>query len=394
MQYNFDEVIERKNTASVKWDGIETRFGVADALPMWVADMDFRAPEPVLRAMSQRVQEGVFGYTFRTEAYYDAIIQWMSRRHGWKVQREWLSHAPGVVPALGFLVESFTNPGDSILIQPPVYYPFRRVIEAHKRAVVLNPLRLVDGHYEMDFEDLRQKVHGAKMLILSNPHNPVGRVWKKEELIQLGEICLDAGVLVVSDEIHSDLIFKGNRHVPFAALSAEFANHSVTCIAPSKTFNLAGLQTAVAILPNADLKEKYERTLAVHSMNATNIFGAVALEAAYQHGEPWLEQLLDYLAGNVEFLMVFFQQHLPEVKVFQPEGTYLVWLDFRALGVEPKRLDEILLKDGKVALDEGHLFGEEGNGFQRINIACPRSVLADGLDRIVRAVETLREGRR
>lgn len=391
MQYNFDEVINRRGTASVKWDGVETRFGDADVLPMWVADMDFRSPEPVIEAMRRRVEEGIFGYTFRTDSYYESIINWLSRRHGWKVERDWLSHGPGVVAALGFIVSAFTEPGDGVIIQPPVYYPFKRVIESHERGLVLNPLRLVDDHYEMDFDDLREKVKHAKMLILSNPHNPVGRVWTREELLQLGEICLAAGVLVVSDEIHSDLIFKGHQHTPFASLSEQFANHSVTCIAPSKTFNLAGLQTAVTILPHPDLKEKYEQVLALHSVNSTNVFGAAALESAYNYGEPWLEQLVDYLSGNLEFLAGFFKTNLPEIKVFKPEGTYLVWLDFRSLDLEPKALDELLVKDAQVALDEGHLFGDEGNGFQRINIACPRSLLETGLKQIAQAVTVYKD---
>lgn len=390
MRYNFDEVINRLGTASVKWDGVKTRFGVSDALPMWVADMDFRSPEPVIEALMNRAKHGVFGYTFRTDSYHEAIVNWLLRRHGWGIEKDWISHAPGVVPALGFLIEAFTEAGDGVIIQPPVYYPFKRVIEAHQRVVVTNPLRLVSGHYEMDFEDLKQKVQGAKMLILSNPHNPVGRVWTKDELTQLGNICLDAGVLVVSDEIHSDLIYRGYQHIPFASLGERFAQYSVTCLAPSKTFNLAGLQTAYAVLPNSELKERYEKVLAIHSMNSTNVFGAVALEAAYNYGESWLEELLTYLAGNLEFLTQFLQARLPEVKVFQPEGTYLVWLDFCALGVEAKALDDLFVREAKVALDEGHLFGEEGNGLERINIACPRSVLATGLEQIAAAVEAFK----
>lgn len=390
MGYNFDEVINRLGTASVKWDGVKTRFGVSDALPMWVADMDFRSPEPVIEALMNRAKHGVFGYTFRTDSYHEAIVNWLLRRHGWGIEKDWISHAPGVVPALGFLIEAFTEAGDGVIIQPPVYYPFKRVIEAHQRVVVTNPLRLVSGHYEMDFEDLKQKVQGAKMLILSNPHNPVGRVWTKDELTQLGNICLDAGVLVVSDEIHSDLIYRGYQHIPFASLGERFAQYSVTCLAPSKTFNLAGLQTAYAVLPNSELKERYEKVLAIHSMNSTNVFGAVSLEAAYNYGESWLEELLTYLAGNLEFLTQFLQARLPEVKVFQPEGTYLVWLDFCALGVEAKALDDLFVREAKVALDEGHLFGEEGNGLERINIACPRSVLATGLEQIAAAVEAFK----
>lgn len=387
MNYNFDEVIDRTETGSVKWDGRETRFGSPDAVPMWVADMDFRSPEPVVEALRSRVEHGIYGYTMATDSYYKSMIDWLARRQGWHVEREWFSHAPGVVPGLGFLLQALTAPGDKVIIQTPVYYPFKRIIEAHGRTVVANPLQYADGRYEMDLEDLARKVEGAKVLILSNPHNPVGRVWTREELQGLGEVCAQAGVVVISDEIHADLVYKPYRHTPFASISERFAQNSVTCMAPSKTFNLAGFHTAAILTPNAVLRQRYEAVLNTFSMNWINITGAVALEAAFTYGDEWLDQLLDYLQANLEFLTSFFARRIPEVKVVQPEGTYLVWLDFRALDLDAKQLDDLMIKEAKVALDEGHLFGIDGIGFQRLNFACPRQGLALALEEIAKAVE-------
>lgn len=390
MSYNFDEVIDRTGTGSVKWDGRQARFGSSDAIPLWVADMDFRSPEPVVAALRSRVEHGIYGYTMATDGYYQAMIDWLSRRQGWQVEREWISHAPGVVPGLGFLLLALTEPGDKVIIQTPVYYPFKRVIEAHGRTVLANPLQYKDGRYEMDLEDLARKVDGAKVLILSNPHNPVGRVWTREELEGLGDVCTEAGVVVISDEVHADLVFKPHRHTPFASISEKLAQNSVTCIAPSKTFNLAGFHTAAMITPNSELRKRYEDMLNTFSMNWINTTGAVALEAAFNHGDGWLDQVLYYLKENLDFLTLFFSLRMPEVKVVQPEGTYLVWLDFSALNLEPKQLDELMLKQGKVALDEGHLFGSDGTGFQRLNLACPRPLLASALEEMAKAVEAHR----
>ncbi|OFW77177.1 MAG: cystathionine beta-lyase [Alicyclobacillus sp. RIFOXYA1_FULL_53_8] len=390
MNYNFDEVIDRTGTGSVKWDGRQARFGSSDAIPLWVADMDFRSPEPVMAALRSRVEHGIYGYTMATDGYYQAMIDWLSRRQGWQVEREWISHAPGVVPGLGFLLLALTEPGDKVIIQTPVYYPFKRVIEAHGRTVLANPLQYKDGRYEMDLEDLARKVDDAKVLILSNPHNPVGRVWTREELEGLGDVCAEAGVVVISDEVHADLVFKPHRHTPFASISEKLAQNSVTCIAPSKTFNLAGFHTAAMITPNPELRKRYEDMLNTFSMNWINTTGAVALEAAFNHGDDWLDQVLYYLKENLDFLTLFFSRRMPEVKVVQPEGTYLVWLDFSALNLEPKQLDELMLKQAKVALDEGHLFGTDGTGFQRLNLACPRPLLASALEEMAKAVEAHR----
>ncbi|THE14166.1 pyridoxal phosphate-dependent aminotransferase [Bacillus timonensis] len=382
MKYNFDESINRLQTNSVKWDEVENLFGDKEILPMWVADMDFKSPQPVIDALKERADHGIYGYTTRPDSYYEATVGWMQRRHNWTIEKDWIIFTPGVVPALGIIVQNFTNPGDKIIIQQPVYYPFMSVIEKNGREIVNNPLRLENGRYYMDFEDLEKKIDpSVKMIILSNPHNPVGRVWAKDELTRLGEICLKHNILVVSDEIHFDLVYEGNVHTPFASISEEFAGHSITCTAPSKTFNLAGLQTSNMIIPNQDLRERFTKALEDRFIGMTNTFGVTALIAAYEKGEEWLDQLLVYLKGNLDFLNEYIKSNIPEVKVIEPDATYLVWLDCRELGMDAKKLEEVIQKQGKVAFDEGYIFGKEGEGFTRINIACPRALLEEGLKR-------------
>jgi len=393
MRYNFDEVIDRTNYHSVKWDELETTFGAIpkDVLPMWVADMEFRSPKPVIEAIKKANEHGIYGYTSRPLSYYQAIIDWMEKRHNWKVKKDWIAYSPGVVPALSLIVRSFCQPGDKVIVQPPVYYPFFRVIENNGCHVVNNPLKLSNKKYFIDWEDLERKVDDprVKLLILCSPHNPVGRVWQKEELIILGEICLKHNIIVVSDEIHADILFKGYRHIPFASISPAFAHNSITCTAPSKTFNLAGLQTSSIIIPNKKYYKIYENILDSLALDENNVFGLVALEAAYRDGEEWLEQLLSYLNENLKFLMKYFKERIPKIKVIKPEGTYLIWLDCRQLGLSAKDLNNFMIKKARVALDDGYWFGTEGKGFMRINIACPRSFLEEGLKRIERAVNSL-----
>ena len=389
MKYNFDEVIDRTNYHSVKWDDLETTFGAVpkDVLPMWVADMEFRSPQPVIEAIKKAAEHGIYGYTSRPDSYYQAIIDWMERRHSWKVKKDWLAFSPGVVPALSFIIRAFTQPGDKVVDQPPVYYPFFRVIENNGCRVVNNPLKFSNKKYFIDWEDLERKIDDprVKLLILCSPHNPVGRVWQKEELIILGEICLKHNIIVVSDEIHADILFKGYKHTPFASISPAFAHHSITCTAPSKTFNLAGLQTSTIIIPNKKYYKIYNNILDSLALDENNVFGLVALEAAYRDGEEWLEQLLAYLNENLEFLMKYFRERIPKIKVIKPEGTYLVWLDCRQLGLSTKDLNNFMINKAGVALDGGDWFGTEGKGFMRINIACPRSFLEECLKRIERA---------
>ncbi|MFC5402786.1 MalY/PatB family protein [Cohnella soli] len=389
MKYDFDKRMDRSGTASYKWDQSEKLFGRADILPLWVADMDFEAPKEVVDAIKQRADLGIYGYTFRTQDYFDAVSGWLDRRHGWKIEQEWITSSPGVVPALSLLVLAMTEPGDGIILQSPVYYPFYDVIKMNGRNVVDNALVLENGQYRMDFERLeRQAQDGAKMLLLCSPHNPGGRVWKREELERIGEICDKYGVFVVVDEIHHDLVFSGHKHLPYASLSDKFAQHSATCIATSKTFNLAGLQTASVIIPNDEVRRKYNALLKTLSIHMESFFGLTAVVSSYNHGEQWLEQLLVYLEGNLDTLEDFISKRLPQVKVIRPEATYLVWMDCTALSDKPQELKRLMFEEAGVAFSEGSVFGKQGAGYLRVNLACPRSLLLEALEKFANAAST------
>lgn len=390
MKCDFDKIIDRRQTGSVKWDFSHRVFGCEDVLPLWVADMDFQAPEAVIEALVDRAKHGVFGYADGMDGYYEALTAWLHDRHRWKIQRDWISFSPGIVFALYALVRSLSKPGDKILIQSPVYSPFFNAIKNNGREVVNSQLRFEHGRYTMDFADLEEKfASGVKMMILCNPHNPVGRVWEREELNRLGQLCLAHGVLVISDEIHGDLVYEGHGHIPFASLSPELAMQSIVCTAPSKTFNLAGLQTSNLIIPNAKYRQAFQASRDLTGIHSPNVFGITALEAAYRHGWDWLDQLMCYLKGNVEFFMSALAQELPQIKMVRPEGTYLLWLDFRELGMEPKELQKFLVHKAGVGLNAGYQFGPGGEGFARLNIGCSRSVLEDGFERIKVAVKEL-----
>lgn len=392
VRYDFDKVNIRRQTGSVKWDLAEKLFGEKTILPMWVADMDFEAPKPVVDAVLNRAEQGIYGYTACMPSYYEATTKWLKKRHGWEVPRDWMVFSPGIIPALNMLLQAFTDPGDKVILQLPVYYPFMGAVKNNARQVLNSPLRLQNGKYRMDFDDLGRKAKdpAAKLLILCSPHNPVGRVWTQNELTRLGDICIDNGIIIIADEIHADLVLKGSAHTPFGSISKEFLMHSITCTAPSKTFNLAGLHTSNVIIADPDKRREFSRRLESNGITGPNVFGSVALEAAYLHGEDWLEQLLEYLQGNLGFLNAFIQERIPIVKVIQPEATYLVWLDFRELGLDNMGLKELMLKKAGVALDHGYVFGaDEGAGFERINIACPRVILEEGLKRIEKAVKSI-----
>ena len=389
MKYDFDQVISRYNTDSVKWDKTEKLFGDKDILPMWIADMDFACPKPVVDAMKERAEHGIFGYTSRSGDYFAAFIDWVERRHNWSVKKQWIRCTPGIMTALSIAVQSFTNEKDKIIIQTPVYTPFTEVIEKNNRELVLNPLKLENGKYEMDYENLKKIAADTdvKMIILCNPHNPVGRVWPKEELQKLGQICMENNVLVISDEAHFDIVYKGYTHTPFASISEEFADNSITCTAPSKTFNLAGVQMANIIIPNKELRNTFTNKIDQLYLGLSNTFGVTAVESAYKYGEEWFDQFLDYLEGNLTFLKEFIETNLKEIKVILPEGTYLVWLDCRELGMDAKALEDFFWKKAKIAFDEGYTFGAGGEGFTRVNIACPRDILEEGLKRMEKAVK-------
>jgi cystathionine beta-lyase len=403
MKYDFSGEVSRKDTNSLKWEFIQDEkdplhwkhtdecFGENSLLPMWVADMDFPCPDPVVRALIARAEHGIYGYTALTESTYQAIVNWMKRRHGWEIVPGWVCTSPGVVPALNMLVRSFVSAGDRVLIQTPVYYPFFSAIRNNQGKVVANSLTYENGFYRMDFADLEKKAKDprVKLAILCNPHNPVGRVWNREDLLRFGDICLKNNILIVSDEIHGDLIYKGNVFTPFASIREDFAQHSITCTGPSKTFNLAGLQTSVIIIPNARLRSRFEKTLRSNGLFGIGAFGVVALQAAYDHGEEWLEQVLSYIEDNLRYLEEYVSRYIPKVMVVRPEGTYLVWLDCRKLGLDKWELKRLFLNEAKVYLDEGFIFGRQGEGFERINIACPRSILVEALDRIKNAIDSL-----
>ncbi|MFX1425388.1 MAG: MalY/PatB family protein [Promethearchaeota archaeon] len=389
--WSFDEVINRFETQSAKWETFDK-----DVLPLWVADMDFKSPEPVINAIIDRAKHGIFGYSDYHSDYYDAVLGWFKRRYKWELDKEWLSFTPGVIPAINVSLRAFTNPGDKIIVQNPVYYPFYGAIENSGRKILFNPLKLSNGRYIMDYEDLLKKIKDprAKMLILCSPHNPIGRVWTRDELIQLGEICNENNINVLSDEIHCDLIYPGFKHTNFATINKNFAMNSITCTSLSKTFNLAGLQLSNIIIPNKKLRDRFRNT--VESIFIPEEFGylpntlsLVAFTAAYRDCDDWLISLIQYLKENIEFLEEFLKNNIPQIKVIKPEGTYLLWLDFRMLDIPDKEMEKFLLEKAKVALYDGSKFGNGGEGFQRINIACPRSVLHEALKRINRAVEDL-----
>lgn len=394
---NFDQEINRLGTNAIKWDVVKRgeRFEPVDfdapgprLLPLWVADMDFRCPQPVIDALTARAQHGIYGYTWPDDAYRQAVVDWLARRQGWTIERDWILTTPGVVPALNLLVQTFVQPGRRVIVQPPVYYPFYTAISNNGGEIVYNPLVYQDGRYRMDLDGLAGLVRdpATVMLVLCSPHNPVGRVWQPDELRSLGELCRAHDVLVVADEIHGDLIYPGYTFTPYATLGDDLAQRAVICTAPSKTFNLAGLATSNIIIPNAELRGRFQRTLTNIGLHGSNIFGISALTAAYTEGEPWLDALMAYIADNYRFLRAYLAEQLPQIKVIEPEGTYLVWLDCRGLGLDKAALEHLMLDEARVFLDEGYIFGEEGAGFERINIACPRSILAEALARISAAV--------
>ena len=390
MKYNFDEVIDRKNTDSMKWSAsyLEQHFGSADCVPLWVADMDFRTAQPVIDAVTERAGHGIYGYALAGDEFYEAVIKWQKRRNGWEVKKEWIVFSPGVVPALWHIVRTFCSPGEKVILQSPVYYPFYKVIEDNGCQVINNRLINNGGRYEMNFDELeKQAADGSvRMMILCSPHNPVGRVWTKEELRRVSEICFANDVLLVSDEIHSDLVFRPNVHTPAASLSEELMMNTITCMAPSKTFNLAGVQVSDVIVPDRRLRRRLAGSLKSAGV-MPNVFGLAAQTAAYNEGEEWLEQLLEYLAGNLDVMENFITSELPEVKSRRPEGTYLAWLDFSGYGFTTEELQNRMKNKAGVALDDGYIFGDGGEPCQRINFACPRSVLIKAMERLRKGVE-------
>ena len=384
MQYDFDTPIDRTHTWSIKHDFKKENGKADDILPLWVADMDFRSPDSVVEALKKAVDHGIFGYSRADESYFDAVAAWYQKRHHLTLQPEWMTCTPGIVFALSIAVRAFTQEGDAVLIQPPVYHPFSRAILRNKRTLVENPLVLKDGHYEMDLEDLEQKVldEHVKLMILCNPHNPVGRVWTREELTSLADICLRHHVYVISDEIHGDFVWQGHEQAPYASISEEACLHSMMCTAPSKTFNLAGMATSNLFIPDPEMRRKFRSELLDVGQENMNRLGLFACRAAYEGGGEWLDQLIGYLAGNLALVRDFCKNRVPQIQLVEPEGTYLAWLDCRELGMTDDELMAFFSDEAKVWLDPGTHSGEQGSGFMRFNLGSSRSVIAQALDQI------------
>ena len=385
---NFDKIIDRRNTRCLKYDFAVERNMPADVLPLWVADMDFETSSYIEDAIIERAKHAIYGYSEVKTPYFDILKKWMQKHHDWDIQRKWLVKTPGVVFALAMAVKAYTEPGDAVLIQQPVYYPFSEVIKDNGRNVVSNTLYLgEDNRYHIDFEDFEQKIvdNKIKLFLLCNPHNPVGRVWTKEELTRLGDICVKHHVTVVSDEIHEDFVFKG-KHQVFANIKKEYEEITVTCTAPSKTFNIASLMISNILIPNPELKRKFKHQMDAAGISQLNVLGLVACEAAYDHGEEWYQAMKAYVKENIEFVKQYVEEQLPGVNMVEHEGTYLVWLDFRGTGLSVEELDDKIINQAKLWLDSGKIFGSCGEGFQRINVACPRKVLEEALERIKNVV--------
>ena len=385
MKYDFDKTIDRRATNSYKWDS-----ATEGVLPMWVADMDFRTAPAIIDALQKRVAHGIFGYTRVPNAYYDAVTSWFSRRHGWDIDREWIIYTSGVVPAVSAVIKALTVPGDKVIVQTPVYNCFFSSKRNNGCEIVSNPLRRTADTYEMDFDALERCAADprAKVMLLCNPHNPAGRVWTPDELTRLGNICLRNGVTVVADEIHCELVYQGFKYTPFASLSDAFLHRSVTCVSPSKAFNIAGLQIANIVAFDNDLRSRIDKAININEVCDVNPFGVAATIAAYNEGEEWLNQLVDYLHGNYEAMAEFCRRELPEFPITRLEGTYLVWMDCSSLGMPSDALEHALLDDARLWLNAGTMYGAEGEGYMRWNIACPRSVMLDGLNRFLNFVRS------
>ena len=389
MKYNFDEVIDREKNRSAKYDEREKKFGTRDVIPMWIADMDFRTAQPIIDAAKKKAEEGIWGYTSRPASYYEAVCGWQKRRNGWDVDPKMISFAVGVVPAMSSMVNVFTKPEDKVLIQTPVYSEFYDVTESWGRQVVESPLKEKDGVWSIDWEDFEKKAGEAKMFFLCNPHNPLGIVWSREDLTRMCEICIRHQVLIVSDEIHSDLIFHGKKHIPTATLSEEIAAYVITCTSGTKTFNLAGIQAAAIVFPNQELKGVYDRFWVNLDIHRNNAFSSVIMETAFNEGEEWLEQLLEYISGNFDFIREYCREHIPQIKPNLPDATYLVWLDCRELGMSNEELKNFMIHKAGLGLNEGWSFGRSLSGYMRLNAACPRRVIEKALKQLEAAVAAL-----
>ena len=390
MTYNFDELIDRRHTGSVKWDGMKNAFGRDDLTAMWVADMDFRTPPFVMDALRQRLEHEVLGYAMPCEGWDTTICHWLQKRHQWEVRPDWLTFVPGIVRGQAFALLCFTNPGDRVLVMTPVYHPFFLVTERLKREAVRSPLDLRDGHYHIDFDRLRHDLQGCKALVLCNPHNPGGRVWTVDELRRIAELCQESGTLVISDEIHADLTLPPYKHHPFATVSPAAASNSVTFMAPSKTFNMPGVQSSFAIVPDDTLRARFQQFMEAGEFCEGHLFAYIGCKAAFEHGEEWLNQLLAYIQGNIDFTESYLRQHIPAIGMIRPQASFLVFLDCRQLGLEQEALERLFADKARLALNTGTTFGEPGRGFMRLNVGCPRAAVKQALDQLAEAVAGLK----
>lgn len=389
--WNFDEPAGREGTDCIKYDRREETFGVKDVIPMWVADMDFNTPDFIVESLQKRLEHPIYGYSFRPPEYFQSIIRWIKSRHNWSVEKEWISFCPGIVPALNFCTLAFTQTGDNIIVQPPVYFPFFSAAESHGRNLIYNRLTESEGTWSMDFDSLARGIDSkTKMIIISNPHNPVGRVWTPEELTRLADICLKQNIVIISDEIHCDLILPGFTHTPVASLSEEIAENTVTLIAPSKTFNIAGLSTSSVIIQNPVLRKSFNRIVENLHIGNGNIFGNMASIAAYSHGHEWLDSLLDYIDNNVEFVKNYCSKMIPEIIPVQPEATYMIWLDCRKLGMSGKDLQNFFVTKAGIGMNEGSTFGPGGEGFMRMNIGATHQTVMRAMEQIEKAIASIR----
>lgn len=389
--WNFDEPAGREGSDCIKFDRRMETFGVKNVIPMWVADMDFNTPGFIVEALQERLKHEIYGYSFRPDRYYQSMTNWIKTRHNWTVEKEWISFSPGIVPALNFCTLAFTQPGDNIIVQPPVYFPFFSAAESHGRNLIYNRLTESEGNWSMDFNSLVSCIDSkTKMIIISNPHNPVGRVWTPEELNRLAEICLEKNILIISDEIHCDLVLPGFKHTPMASLSEKIAAITITLIAPSKTFNLAGLSTSSVIISNPVLRKSFNRIVDNLHVGSGNIFGTTASIAAYTHGHKWLDALLDYVDHNIEFVKEYCRQMIPEIIAVPPEATYMIWLDCRKFGMTGKELQDFFIHRAGIGMNEGSTFGPGGEGFMRMNLGTTHQTVMKAMEQIEKAVSTLR----
>jgi cystathionine beta-lyase len=387
--YNFDEIIDRHHTDAIKIERCKALFGTEDVLPLWVADMDFRTPDFILESIQKRCEHPILGYSKLPKGFIPALTNWIKELHQWEVKREWVGFLPGIVSGIAFAVETFSEVGDEIIIQPPVYYPFIDVVNKNNRQLICNQLKEVNGKFEMDFEDLEKKITTkTRMFILCNPHNPGGRAWNKETLNRLAEICFKNNIVVISDEIHSDLVLHGKKHIPFASISENAANISLTYMAPTKTFNMPGLVSSSYIIPNAELRSKFVNYLEKTEQTGGNIFAYVATQAAYENGREWRKQMLEYVQGNIDFVVGFLKQNIPQVKPMIPEATYLIWLDCKDLRMETDDLQSFFVHKAGLGLNKGTIFGAGGEYHLRLNSACPRSILEKAMTQLFKAVNS------